>query len=555
VRLLHQNIRTAAPAGLIMAGVFIALVWNQADHLALGLWALAITAAYGLRVVMAVRFMRPTVDGSRRGGSTRLILLVAVITGSVWGCASWFFYPTSGPMHEALTLILMVGLTSGALMSLAALPKAVMGFAAPVLLPVIVRLVLSGDTERYLLAVMVLVYLVLTGQLARHINRTIISLITLRTQAQAQERDLRAQRELLQESEAKYRNLFERSEDYMLLLCDGFFQEANLATARMLGFTSPEEFRGLTPLDISPDVQPCGTPSAVLADRMIRKDMQEGYARFEWVHERRNGSALPVEVSLTEVPMGGQRGLFCLMRDISERKAVEAALRQVHTDLEQQTRVALSLVDDANRASEAKSSFLANMSHEIRTPMNGVIGMTGLLLDTELSTEQRRYVETVRDSSEALLALINDILDFSKIEAGKLAIEELEFDLREQLEDFAEMLAVKAYEKELEFVCSIAPDVPLALRGDPGRIRQVLVNLGGNAVKFTDQGEVVIRVDLVACNGDQATLRFSVQDTGIGIPESEFAHLFQKFKQMIHCRLTAWRSRASSSRPWTAGSE
>ena len=218
--------------------------------------------------------------------------------------------------------------------------------------------------------------------------------------------------------------------------------------------------------------------------------------------------------------------------DITSRKQAEEALQESNRQLNLATAQANELAANASSANRAKSEFLANMSHEIRTPMNGVIGMTSLLLDTALTPDQRQYVEIVRDSGDSLLSLINDLLDFSKIESGKLHPEVHDFDLGGIVEDVTQLLAVKAHEKSLELVGMVTPGTPTLLRGDSGRLKQVLINLVGNAVKFTSQGSVSLLAHVESEDAETVVITFSVEDTGIGIPADRQASLFSPFTQV-----------------------
>jgi PAS domain S-box-containing protein len=246
---------------------------------------------------------------------------------------------------------------------------------------------------------------------------------------------------------------------------------------------------------------------------------------------RLDGSNLPILKTVKRIQLNGQEKLLECFVDITKSKEAEAELRDTNRYLEEATARANSMAARAEDANIAKSEFLANMSHEIRTPMNGVIGMTGLLLDTNLDDDQRRYAETARNSGESLISLINDILDYSKIEAGKLDLEIMDFDLRTLLDDFAAMLSFRAHEKKLELICAADPEVFTHLRGDPGRLRQILVNLAGNAIKFTSKGEVAVRARILTEEANSAVIKFSITDTGIGISPDKQLLLFQKFTQ------------------------
>jgi PAS domain S-box-containing protein len=356
----------------------------------------------------------------------------------------------------------------------------------------------------------------------------------------------------LRESEARYWELYENASDMIYTLdMQRNLTSANRAYQRITGFTR-EELIGRNIVD-------CVPSEYLEQSRQMRNKKATGTAwtTYELEIFTKDGGRVPIETSSRLIYKDGQPiGIQGIARDITLRKQAEQARQKAHEELEQRVAertMALQQINDQLReeirqrqeieaalreakdvaevANRTKSAFLAMMSHELRTPMNGIIGMTGLLLDTVLSPEQCEYAETVRKCGANLLAVVNDILDFSKIEADRLDLEVINFDLHIAVEDVLDLLAEQAYGKGLELTCLIHADVPRWVVGDPGRLRQVLTNLIGNAVKFTTTGEIVVSVTRVSTTDEETEFRFTVTDTGIGISPEVQARLFQPFTQ------------------------
>jgi len=478
-------------------------VWDsQPRALTLG-WVGAVTAAAALRTWWRLGLSRRTASPEE---ALRGVRLTVAGVGLTWGFGAAAAIPALGLDEAALILVVLAGIVAGATGTLVGDRRSFRYLLVTVLAPLPVGILLQGHSRPHLLATL-LIALFAWGmdRVHQRTYRTFADRVRAAVLLESSTQELARQH--------AYLDALIASTPVAIAVLDNqrSVRSVNPAFETLFGYSAAEV--------VGAKIDALIVPAALQSESSdLEAQARSGETvRVEVERMRKDGRHIQVRLSAAAVKATAEGALVALYEDISDRKAAEEAMRAAR--------------DLAERVARARSAFLANMSHEIRTPMNAVLGFVELVLDTELQVEQRRALELVRSSSEALLTILNDILDYSKIEAEHLELESIPFDLPKVVHATATLLAVRAREKHIELTVDVPPDVPHLVRGDPTRVRQVLMNLIGNAIKFTEQGEVDVSAAVVAYHGDRTSVRFRVRDTGIGIAAEQQGTIFQEFTQ------------------------
>src|SRR5437762_6853490 len=488
---------------VVLVLVVAALVWDSLPLALTAGWVGAVTAAAGLRTWWRLGLSRRTASPEE---ALRGVRLTVAGVGLAWGFGAAAAIPALRLDEAALILVVLAGIVAGATGTLVGDRRSFPYLLLTVLPPLPIGILLHGHSRAPLIATFLIV-LFAWGMDRVHArsHRTFSERVRAAALLELSTAELARQH--------AYLDALIASTPVAIAVLDGrrSVRSVNPAFDTLFGYSTAEVAGASIDALIVPDS--LHSESSDLEAR----SRAGASVRVEVERKRKDGRHIQVRLSAAAVKAAPEGGLVALYEDISDRKAAEQAIRAAR--------------DLAERVARARSAFLANMSHEIRTPMNAVLGFVELVLDTELQAEQRRALELVRSSSEALLTILNDILDYSKIEAEHLELESIPFDLPKVVHATATLLAVRAREKHLELTVDVQPDVPHLVRGDPTRLRQVLMNLIGNAIKFTEEGEVDVSAAWVASHGERASVRFRVRDTGIGISEQQRATIFDEFTQ------------------------
>ncbi len=466
-------------------------------------WVGAVIAAAGLRTWWRLQIGKRTPSAEE---AVRGVRLTVAGVGLAWGVGAAAAIPELQPHEGAMVLVVITGIIAGATSALVGDRRSFRYLLVTALAPLPLGFLLQGHARFNIIAVILIAaFAWAMDRVHARAHRTFRERVRAAALLEASTQELASQHAYLDALIASTPVAIAVLDDQRVV------RSVNPAFEVLFGYAAAEVVGAGIDRLIVPDA--LRSESSDLEARVRRGEV----VRVELERMRKDGRRIQVRLSAAAVKAAADGAVVALYEDISDRKAAEAAMREAR--------------DLAERVARARSAFLANMSHEIRTPMNAVLGFVELVLDTELAPEQRRALELVRTSSEALLTILNDILDYSKIEAEHLELESIPFDLPKVVHATATLLAVRAREKHLELTVDVPPDVPQMVRGDPTRVRQVLMNLIGNAIKFTEQGEVDVSAGVTRRDGDAAAVQFRVRDTGIGIPEEQLSTIFQEFTQ------------------------
>ncbi|MFI5281437.1 MAG: ATP-binding protein, partial [Gemmatimonadales bacterium] len=488
---------------LVLMGIVAVIVYPHVPQGLLAAWALAIAAACGVRA----RRRQRLANREYTSGERRLTRTTTTALAIAWGAGAGLFARWVPFADLALVFVVLTGLVAAAVSTFAADRKGFRYFLAGIVVPLVIGVLVAGQlTQSHVIALLLIGLFSLVMSIAH--QRGYASLV----QQAITNVELAASEERAARERARLNALFASAPVATVVVDEeGRVRDANPRFQMLFGYTT-EEVKGRSLNDLI--VPQSELHRALRLDETVRGGEM---VVIEGPRRCKDGRLVPVRASAARVEGAGAPGQFVLYEDISDEIAARAVLNEAK--------------EAAERVAQMRSAFLANMSHEIRTPMNAVLGLAELLLDSDLTGEQRRSLNLIQSSGETLLTLLNDILDLSKIEADGLHLESVAFDLRRLVESTVNLLGAKARERKIELVADIPSSVPEQVRGDPTRLRQVLTNLVGNAVKFTHEGEVVVSARPVSEKDGKATVRFSVRDTGIGIPEEQREAIFQPFSQ------------------------